>query len=593
MDYCADRYVLLVMLNHASLNCRSVETFDPKGSNVPQFLVAALFMVSVLHTLAGVSRTHTQLILATVQVVIFGAMTYHHPIAQSLLSKAQKSLIRKVPLDIRKALKTLALEPEITVYATCPSCSATYGPDPDNPDDPYPHRCTHSDTDQGLCDTPLVFRDERPPTKKRRVVRVIYRPLRPFSYHPVKAYIARLLKRAGVEDYLENSFKRANGARDGEWHDIMEAPAVQEFRGPDGKTRFSIQVNGELHLVFSLFVDWFNPHGNKSAGKSHSVGGIYLACLNLPPHLRFRPEYIYLAGVIPGPKEPSLTALNHFLRPLVDELLQFWHAGVFVRPTAKRPAGRPVRIAVIPLVCDLPALRKVAGFHGHSAVNFCSFCPLPLQQILNTDRSTWPKGHTWSEHLRYAMEWRDASTEDERDALVKKYGVRWSELLRLEYWDPTKYALVDTMHNMFLGELRSHCMDVFGFGRVKVDGGKGRGAAVHDSARQELQLNRLLRYIHDLEAEKLANNIRKDYIVAVVRYNQVFVAGKDPTRRKMADALVKWVRDYDNHLRTFMVSQLHLVQVNVRSRRILCASPAPSRRTYLSLHRTRRRGRRR
>ncbi|KAI0325705.1 hypothetical protein GY45DRAFT_1260409, partial [Cubamyces sp. BRFM 1775] len=99
----------------------------------------------------------------------------------------------------------------------------------------------------------------------------------------------------------------------GVWSDIMDAPALRDFIGPDGRTPFSVQVDGSLHLVFSLFVDWFNPYGNKQAGKKHSIGAIYMVCLNLPPHLRYRPENIYLVAIIPGPNEPRGHRLNHLL----------------------------------------------------------------------------------------------------------------------------------------------------------------------------------------------------------------------------------------------------------------------------------------
>ncbi|KAI0735939.1 hypothetical protein C8Q76DRAFT_568477, partial [Earliella scabrosa] len=83
------------------------------------FILVALFLVSVLHTLAGVSRPYTNLILATLQVVLFGTMTWQNPLAQKMLSASQDALLRSIPLDIRTALSTLRLEPKVTIYATC------------------------------------------------------------------------------------------------------------------------------------------------------------------------------------------------------------------------------------------------------------------------------------------------------------------------------------------------------------------------------------------------------------------------------------------------------------------------------------------
>ncbi|TFK82411.1 hypothetical protein K466DRAFT_468385, partial [Polyporus arcularius HHB13444] len=175
-----------------------------------------------------------------------------------------------------------------------------------------------------------------------------------------------------------------------------------------------------------------------------------MACLNLPIHVRYAPQNIYLAGIIPGPREPSLDELNRVLTPLVDELLMLWTRGLYLTRTALRWMGRFVRVAMIPLVCDLPALRKAAGFAGHSAKNFCSFCRLQKADITNLDRETWPKQRTWEEHLRLATEWRDGDA-DTRKNIFEKHGLRWSELLRLPYWDPTRFAVIDTMHNLFLG----------------------------------------------------------------------------------------------------------------------------------------------
>ncbi|KAI8969510.1 hypothetical protein BD414DRAFT_402535, partial [Trametes punicea] len=70
--------------------------------------------------------------------------------------------------------------------------------------------------------------------------------------------------------------------------------------------------------------------------------------------------------------------------------------------------------------------------------------------ISNLDRSSWPR-RSREDHYHYARRWRDAESEVERKRLFDKYGVRWSELLRLPYWDPTRFSLLDAMHNLYLG----------------------------------------------------------------------------------------------------------------------------------------------
>jgi hypothetical protein len=66
------------------------------------------------------------------------------------------------------------------------------------------------------------------------------------------------------------------------------------------------------------------------------------------------------------------------------------------------------------------------------------------------------------EHLEAAKAWWDAPSKSKWKQLYKKNGVWWSELLWLSYWDPTRYIIVDGMHNLFLGLVRHHFCEIIG-----------------------------------------------------------------------------------------------------------------------------------
>ncbi|EGO04912.1 hypothetical protein SERLA73DRAFT_128765, partial [Serpula lacrymans var. lacrymans S7.3] len=93
--------------------------------------------------------------------------------------------------------------------------------------------------------------------------------------------------------------------------DIWDATALHKIKCPDGKP-FAVRTPGASHLVFSLFVDWFNPYRNKKAGKIYSTGAIYMV-LNLPTHLWYELENVYLVGLIPGPHKLKLHHMNNIL----------------------------------------------------------------------------------------------------------------------------------------------------------------------------------------------------------------------------------------------------------------------------------------
>ncbi|KAH9849302.1 hypothetical protein BC628DRAFT_1300549, partial [Trametes gibbosa] len=157
----------------------------------------------------------------------------------------------------------------------------------------------------------------------------------------------------------------------------------------------------------------------------------------------------------------------------VDDLLGFWSPGVWFSRTAKHSSHHLVRAALIPLICDILAARQVSGLGSHASTYFCSFCYLKLEDIENIDKHSWPQRSS-AMHRENARRWKDARSVAEREKVFQEFGVRWSELLRLPYWDPVRFTVVDSMHNLYLGLIKTHCRDVWG---MKVDAEDGDAAA--------------------------------------------------------------------------------------------------------------------
>ena len=204
-------------------------------------------------------------------------------------------------------------------------------------------------------------------------------------------------------------------------------------------------------------MDYFNPLDNKQAGKKNSIGLISLVCLNLPPEMRYQPENMFLFGIIPGPNKPPLICLNHYLRPLVDMLLEFGLlASNFL--THAYYYGRVVWCALVCVVSNLPAAHKISGFASIHHMQICAMCHCTQRQhnSLNDSFATLGMQQTNEEICNSAQIYLDAADEKERNEAVHNSGIWWSELLHLPYFDTSCLVIVDAMHNLFLGLVQEH-----------------------------------------------------------------------------------------------------------------------------------------
>jgi hypothetical protein len=216
-----------------------------------------------------------------------------------------------------------------------------------------------------------------------------------------------------------------------------------------------------------------------------------------------------------------------------------------------RGFGAIIRVALIPLVCDLPATRKAAGFagHGFNIGAFCSFCLQSFKDIVNVDVSTWPR-RTYEDHLAIATQWRDAASSAIRNEIYSKFAIRWSELLRLPYWDPTRFTVLDAMHNLFLGDLAHHIRNVLGIDVDAQPPGKEH-IKPHATEEQQEQLDTAIRAVKKGSKTSLMR-LRRGYIVSLATANNVAPAvtitkdfrngdRENKSKSLYVDALIEWV----------------------------------------------------
>ena len=371
-------------------------------------------------------------------------------------SERLKQLLSKFPSTHSKLLNLLGLNPcsdAYTVYVLCPQCNLVYCEDDCSEKSfgqersrkcvfvkfpNHPHRRRREP-----CNTTLLKEKVKPDHTISLVPRKIY------PYCSLKKSMQRIVSQQNFLQKSEHWRERSVPAN--VMGDVYDGAVWNQFRTDEFENYLSQPGN----LLLAINCDWFQPFANTQ----YSVGAIYLTILNLPRQERYRLENIILVGVIPGPKEPKLT-LNPLLAPFVEELQSAFNGWPLTINDDGFGQGVTFyfRLCVACVTCDIPAMRKICGFLGHSAKLGCSRCLKEFPKNAFGDKSDYSgfEKNQWiprslRRHKRNCDKLNKCKTQTMLKEKESKYGARYSLLLELPHFDPIRFGIVDPMHNLLLG----------------------------------------------------------------------------------------------------------------------------------------------
>ena len=283
---------------------------------------------------------------------------------------------------------------------------------------------------------------------------IFLRPLKVYPYRSILVSLNDLLMRVDTLKLCNEWFTRKS-TNPQAMVDVYDGQIWKDFLNVNGRP-FLSQAN---NLALSLNVDWFRPFRHTQ----YSIGVLYIVILNLPREIRYLPENVIIAGVVPGPTEPSKT-MNSLLEPVVKDLLALWD-GVYFKLSWLRVPVR-IRAVLLCISCDIPACRKVCGFLGHNANLACSKCTKFFTgnvaqgfDFSGYVMSSWrPRDN--QQHRINAKATKVALTKTAQSNLESQYGLRYTVLLELPYFNIVRQHIVDPMHNLFLG-IAKHALSVW------------------------------------------------------------------------------------------------------------------------------------
>ncbi|KAJ7022843.1 hypothetical protein C8F04DRAFT_897927, partial [Mycena alexandri] len=166
---------------------------------------------------------------------------------------------------------------------------------------------------------------------------------------------------------------------------------------------------------------------------------------------RYHPRNLLLTKLSPGPHDETADEFQRSMARLVTELLKLYDDGILVRTPKYPNGGRRVRVILVAVCCDHPAMCKAGGFADHKSNNWpCTCCEISHKDIQTP--AAFP-ARDGQQHREEAAKYAKIPEYDKkgRDDFARKFGTRHFELSRLSYFDPVRQIIIDPMHCIFLG----------------------------------------------------------------------------------------------------------------------------------------------